>query len=399
MNAFPRRKRSLAAALIAAAAIVPLASSTTADAAVTTTQWNRSVYLQHALGFAANSTPVIDSVTYDRFQHLLRQPGNFAILIGDPKTDATFAARARTVETAAKAEGIGKVYWFNPNLTGGATVGTTAWPDFDIRNSASITSLTAASRNKYNDAWGNIVAQSLGNGVVATRTNPGAAGQAVTTAAGTNVNDVNAPVFDYTGGWPAVPANSQDSYFLVYNTDNTVGADKDKIVSSVNLTDDADVATKVAAAIDGKTFATVQQFEWWKEEANERARAAATNATLGPDVPVLTEADRAGWSVNQVTLPELVDLLQNATDADAAILLGGTWCPNTRAVLPFVNKEAKAQNVTVYNYDTVLDGGKVAGNPTGGSNPLQTRNAHNNGAFPSVLYAELVQQFLSNFET
>ena len=197
----------------------------------------------------------------------------------------TFAARARTVEAAAKAEGISKVYWFNPNLTGGAAVGTTAWPNFDIRNSASITSLTAASRNKYNDAWGNIVAQSLGNGVVATRTNPGAASQAVTTAAGTNVNDVNAPVFDYTGGWPAVPANSQDSYFLVYNTDNTVGADKDKIVSSVNLTDDADVATKVAAAIDGKTFATVQQFEWWKEEANERARAAATNATLGPGRP------------------------------------------------------------------------------------------------------------------
>ena len=128
------------------------------------------------------------------------------------------------MEAAAKAEGISKVYWFNPNLTGGATVGTTAWPNFDIRNSASITSLTAASRNKYNDAWGNIVAQSLGNGVVATRTNPGAAGQAVTTAAGTNVNDASAPVFDYTGGWPAVPANSQDSYFLVYNTDNTVGA-------------------------------------------------------------------------------------------------------------------------------------------------------------------------------
>ena len=400
MNAFPRRKRSLAAALIAAAAIVPLASSTTADAAVTTTKWNRAQFLQHALGFAANSTPAIDSVTYDRFQHLLRQTGNFAILIGDPKTDATFAAGARTVEAAAKAEGISKVYWFNPNLTGGATVGTTAWPNFDIRNSASITSLTAASRNKYNDAWGNIVAQSLGNGVVATRTNPGAAGQAVTTAAGTNVNDAGAPVFDYTGGWPTVPANSQDSYFLVYNTDNKVGDANDKIVASVNLTDDADVGTKVAAAIDNKTFATVEQFSWWREEANERSRAASlTTPTRGPNVEVLTEADRAGWNVNQITLPELVDLLQNATDADAAVLLGGTWCPNTRAVLPFVNKEAKAQNVPVYNYDTVLDGGKVAGNPTGGANPLQTRNAHNNGAFPSFLYAELVKQFLSNFQT
>jgi hypothetical protein len=379
---------------MAAALVAP----TAADAAVTTTKWNRSVYLQHALGFAANTAPAIDSVTYDRFQHLLRQPGTFALLIGDPKTDATFAERARTVEAAVKGAN-GKVYWFNPNLTGGATVGTAAWPNFDIRNSASITQLTAASRNKYNDAWGNLIAQSLGNGVVATRTNPGAAGQAVTTAAGTNVNDAGAPVFDYTGGWPATPANVQDSYFLVFDKDNTAGDAKDKIVASVNLTDDADVPAKVAAAIAGKTFATVNQFEWWKEEANERALAAATNPTLGPEHPVLTDADADGWRVNQVTLPELVDLLRSATDADAPILLGGTWCPNTRAVLPFVNKAAKAQNVTVYNYDTVLDGGKVAGNPTGGSNPLQTRNAHNNGAFPSFLYAELVKQFLSNFQT
>ena len=71
------------------------------------------------------------------------------------------------------------------------------------------------------------------------------------------------------------------------------------------------------------------------------ARRQATDATRGPDVPVLTDADNAadgGWRVNQITYPELVDLLKNATDADAAILFGGTWCPNTRAVLPFVNK-------------------------------------------------------------
>jgi hypothetical protein len=386
---------------MAAAAIVPLTSAATAHAGATTTKYTRATFLQHALGLPASVTnPAIDSVTYDRFQHLLRQEGNLALLIGDPKTDPTFAERAREVEAAARAAGVGKVYWFNPNLSGGVTLTGVTVPDLDIRDAASITTLTASSRNKYKDAWGNLIAQSLGNGIVATRTNPGAQGQAVVTAAGANVNDAEDPVYDYSAG---DPAGLTDSYFFVYNTEHTSGGQPDKIVSAVNLTEETDAAAKVAAALAGRTFATVGQFEWWKEEANERARVAATNPSRGPDVPVLTDADNraadGGWRVLQVTLPELVDLLTHATDADAAILFGGTWCPNTRAVLPFVNREAQKNDVTVFNYDTVLDGGKVAGNPTGGSNPLQTRNAHGNGAFPSFLYGQLIEQFLSNFQT
>ena len=45
------------------------------------------------------------------------------------------------------------------------------------------------------------------------------------------------------------------------------------------------------------------------------------------------------------------------------------------------------------------NGGIVGGNPTGGTNPLQTRNPHRNGAHPSYLYGELVSQYLSNFLT
>ena len=113
----------------------------------TTTKYTRATYLQHALGLpAANTNPVIESVTYDRFQHLLQQSGNFAILIGDPATDATFAARAQDVEAAAKAAGVTKVYWFNPNLSGNAKVGTVTVPNLDIRNPAGITSLSARRR-------------------------------------------------------------------------------------------------------------------------------------------------------------------------------------------------------------------------------------------------------------
>ena len=372
------RWRRAAAAAVAAAAVVPFAA-TAADAApdrtATTTKYQRSDFLQRALGVPANT--VVESVTYDRFQNLLRHTGNFALLIGDPATDTTFAARAVAVDAAARAAGVQKVYWFNPNLTGGAKIGAGTVPNLDIRNSGAI-KLVSSSRNKYRDAWQNLVAQSLGNGVTATRVDAGKQGQAVTTEVGlpsATTNDSVDPIYDYSTG--AAPADVTDSYFLVYNADASSGAAADKVVTWVNLTDDDAATTKVTAAIAGKTFARVEQFAWWQEEANERQRVGTeTTPSQNPEVPVLTDADNqaadGGWRVNQITYPELIDLLDHSTDAYAVILFGGTWCPNTRAVLPFVNKDAQKNNVTVYNFDTVLDGGKVAGNPTGGANPLQT---------------------------
>jgi thiol-disulfide isomerase/thioredoxin len=404
------RWRRAAAAAVAAATLVPFAATAAAapDRTATTTKYQRSEFLQRALGVPANT--VIESVTYDRFQNLLRHTGNFALLIGDPATDSTFAARAVAVDAAARAAGVEKVYWFNPNLTGGAKIGTGTVPNLDIRDSGAI-KLVSASRDKFKDAWQNLVAQSLGNGVTATQSGAGTQSQAVVTTVGqptATTNDSVDPIYDYSTG--ATPANLTDSYFLVYNTDARSGAAADKVVSWVNLTDDAAAATKVAAAIAGKQFARVEQFAWWQEEANERQRVGTQSTpSQNPEVPVLTDADNVaadgGWRVNQITYPELIDLLDHSTDADAVILFGGTWCPNTRAVLPFINKDAQKNNVTVYNFDTVLDGGKVAGNPTGGANPLQTRNGHGNAdaegnrTFPSYVYGELVSQYLGNFAT
>ncbi len=83
------------------------------------------------------------------------------------------------------------------------------------------------------------------------------------------------------------------------------------------------------------------------------------------------------WRVDQVTYPEVVDLLkQGATTSNAAILFGGTWCPNTRPVLPYINEYAQQNNVEVFNFDTVLDGGTVGGSTTSQSNrcrPATTR--------------------------
>ena len=71
-----------------------------------------------------------------------------------------------------------------------------------------------------------------------------------------------------------------DSYFLIYNKANTAGGQPAKIVSWVNLTDDGlgRDATKVTTAIDtvgAANLARVDQFDWWKSEANVRQNRQA----------------------------------------------------------------------------------------------------------------------------
>jgi thiol-disulfide isomerase/thioredoxin len=167
----------------------------------------------------------------------------------------------------------------------------------------------------------------------------------------------------------------------------------------------------VSAAINGvgaANLATLSQFDWWKSSVNWRQTFTSTTDARGKQVPVLSDADNAdGWRINQVTYPEIVDLLKNgAQDANAVILFGGTWCPNTRPVLPAINKYAQENNVQVFNFDTVLDGGTVGGSTTQASDPLQTRNTVNNGssaanafANPTFLYGDLVTQYLTNIKT
>jgi hypothetical protein len=409
-----RLTRSLTVGVLLAAVPATTAAAEPVRTAKTT-KYTRASYLQHALGLpTSNTNPAIESVTYDRFQHLLRQQGVYAILIGDPATDATFAARARDVEDVAKQAGIPKVYWFNPNLSGSAKIGAQTVPALDIRDPQSISWLPGTtqgntSRNRYRDTWLNLIGQSLGNGVSTVRNNPNTQGQTVTiTLNAAVVNDAKDPVYPYTD-LNEPPADHLDSYFFVYDTNNTFEGQPDKIVSSVNLTEQADSAStkaNVSAAINeagASHFESVSQFEWWKEEANQRAKAAAAGPHQGSEVPIVTDADnnpaKGGWRVVQVTYPEIVHVFKTVSDDEAVILFGGTWCPNTRAVIKFINSYAQEHDVTVYNFDTVLDGGIIAGNPTGGSNPLQTRNPHGNGVYPSFLYGQLVSHYLSNFKT
>ncbi|MDQ8044684.1 MAG: Ig-like domain repeat protein [Solirubrobacteraceae bacterium] len=409
MNLLHRRTRSVA--LAAALAAVPFAAAAPAQAATrtaATTAYTEATYLQHALGLPASDTdPAIKVVTYDRFQWLLQQSGKYALLIGDPATDATFKTHAQEVEAAAKATGVKNVYWFDPNLSGSAKVGDITEPTLDIRNAPAIGQISTRSQGIYTSAWLNLVSY-LGNGVTATVNNNGSESATITATTGNAgvANDTQAtPAYDYRGG--ATSANVLDSYFFVYDKNAS------SKVKSVDLTQLSGSAyTLTAGAIgDPAGFSTSSEFSWWKDEVNFRHQTQTSSDASGKSVPVLTDADndpaKGGWRVHQITYPELVDLLGSATDATAPILFGGTWCPNTRPVLPFVNRDAQNTNSTVWNFDTVLDGGLAGGATTSAVNPLQTRNtvSYTTGgtttpnANPTSLYGDLVAKFLGNLKT
>lgn len=417
------------------AAIAPLTiAATNASAAplrtADTTRYTSALYLQDVLGLPSSETdPAIESVTYDHLHWLLQQSGNYPILIGDPATDGSFAARARDVEAAADAANVQRVYWFNPNLSGNAKVGDVTQPNLDIRNPAGITSLPLTSQTTYGDAWRHLVARHLGNGVTSTVTSNGGRVSADTTKIITatrtaTVNDAGATagqstevgnsnggaLYDYSA--TDQPADVTESYFLVYNKDRTAGGQASKIASWVDLTDKADSAgarADVATAINtvgAGNLAASDQFAWWKSAANARHQLAAPDAYRGHDVPVLTDADDADdWRIEQVTYPELVHLLEHdkTVGKETIVFFGGTWCTNTRPILPAINKYAQQNDVRVFNFDTVLDGATVGGRATNAENPLQTRNTAAFGpttnANPSFLYGELFDHYLGNAVT
>lgn len=390
----PRRVTTVVAATAALAILTggTLAVATTPRAATVSVD---TTYLSDTLGLPADT--VIDTVTYDRFQWLLRQPGQFAFVVGS-KTDPAFAAQIQQVDAAAKTAGVTKVYWFDPNLTG-----ETGIKNLDTRNPSGI-NLSASSQTIYGNIWRNVLGQSLGNGV---RSVSNAAGNTATiTADDAVVNDAKDPAWDFRAGQSQAIGASQ-SALVVFDKDNLFEGQSDKVVDWVNLSTDANIATASAGAFaaigGGAVIDSIDEFQWWKSENNRIQSLSQPVSRYGGDILADTDDD-LGWAVEQLTYPELLHLLnlKDSADRNFVILFGGTWCPNTRAVIKFLNEDAVANGVKVYNFDLVLDGGKVNGT-NGGANPIHVRDNVNRSADfnfrPSWVYGDVARNYFPNLLT
>ena len=98
-------------------------------------------------------------------------------------------------------------------------------------------------------------------------------------------------------------------------------------------------------------------------------------------------------AIETLTYRQLTWLLDQ--EGTVILFLGGSWCPNTQAVVKIVNDFALANGVTLYNFDTKLDGG-YARRFWGYERDLHIRD--NNNEFAS-LYVDLVLKYFDNIET
>ena len=112
----------------------------------------------------------------------------------------------------------------------------------------------------------------------------------------------------------------------------------------------------------------------------------AGKAYYNADYKYLNDADSVYQSL---TWEEAVYLFQQ--EGNYLILLGGSWCGNTTAVIDYINEAAKAVGVdTVYNLDLRLDG-------TSSSAHIRETNGKNDtGSTYNYLYGELVTKYLTN---
>lgn len=378
---------------LAASGVLAAGTAATAAPARTATTSVDSTYLQDTLGVGDNT--VIETVTYDRFQWLLQQPGQFAFLIGS-QADPNFKDQAKQADAAARAAGAAKLYWFDPNLTG-----VSGDRNLDVRNPDGI-KLAAGSQQIYGRIWTNVLGQYLGNGL---KSVPNGASVTVTSDDSV-VNDAVNPAFDKRTGETAA-LGAADNAVILYDKDHTAeGGAADKIVDWVNLNGATDqrLGEAFTAIGGGAVIDQLSQFKWWEDSANKKHRASYSDENrYGGDI--LTDSDEAdGWRVKQITYPELRHLLDIKADgANFALLFGGTWCHNTRAVLKDVNAQAQENDVaTVYNFDLVLDGGTVNGT-NGGSNPIHVRDNANSGSTfnfrPSYVYGDVVRTYFKNLVT
>lgn len=308
-----------ALALAGSAAIATTPAAQAADVPVRTAASDNIDYFADTYpGLGAGS--VYETVTYERFEYLLKKDtGTYAFLIGGP-TSANTKATIGYINQVAKSYGVKKIYNFDPKLDG-------ATDAVDVRQSTNpvVTELYTRLQTNY-------------------------------------LNKDTTTVF--TGA-------ETDPYLFIYDASHKVGDADDRIVSALDsvesvstLKTPAAVAAykaKVATVFDAVSTGTPKvaqlrvntQFQFFSEQANSRHLATYTNPALYGST-ILTEAD-ADFRLKSITYPELIDLLN--TPGDHAILFGGTWCHNTRAVLKSINNEARANGVkTVYVFDLRLDG-------------------------------------------
>ena len=213
----------------------------------------------------------------------------------------------------------------------------------------------------------------------------------------TNLNDYveytvdseSAVTYTNASGEDVTVPKVQVPFLFLYNRDNvTEDGDAAPIVAGLELmktrddfvTDEQENEEAVFETVAGVTLSAFTDADYIRAAYNEKAEQEIFTA----DEPIRIET---------LTYRQLQWLLDQ--DGSYLILLGGSWCGNTQAVIKIINDFAVANHVTVYNFDTKLDGG-YARKFWGYEKDLHIRD--NSNEFVG-LYVNLVSEYFPNIET
>lgn len=403
MNHRTLLRRTAAAGTVAALAVAPLvagsspataaaAAPTAAHAAAPTTYptptHGATVDWFDAKYPALDKGSVFETVTFERFEYLLKKnTGKWAFVIGGPE-DPYLQQTIGHIEKVAEAEGIEKIYNFDPNLDGEAL------SVFDLTG-YDLESADNAGKDQFLDLGERLVTSYLGK-------------------------DAETPfTLANDAAKPDRRVAPEHPYLFVYDA---AGGDNARIVDAL-VTPPADLSSPAAVTAYENDVERVltsapldvdTQWDFLSTEHNRRhyeryvknadpATETANRKRFGGDVfkadEDLTDGDEDDFRVESITYPELLNILDS--DGEFLVLFGGTWCHNTAAIIKQTAEYARRYGIKkVYNFDFSLDS---TGN--GGSldkhirdNAFRTVGGVSRKTRPAQLYGRILEK-LANAKT
>lgn len=335
-------------------------------------------YFSKAYEHLNDENHVFQTLNYEELVNLFDSKGNYVVLFGGAWSEST-QANIGFINQVAKEYGVDTIYNFDTKLDGN---------QFEIADSS----------NPYAYKYVDVINKYLTN---LNEQLPGV--ESVSYAAkdsdGADITisakKIEAPfLFVYDGTNNRIIDSVQtDQVWNDYLTDGNVDPAKVEAYKA----EVRPVFEAITTEVNGSkttNYDVIDYFEFFKTAYNKNANIESNPPT---NIEIFDDSDQS-VVYKYVTYDELTHLLNS--DGNYTILFGGSWCPNTRAAIKFINQYAKKYNVgTVYLWDTKLDGGvdvAKTGNIPHKNETLQVRA--NNHPYAN-LYVNIVNQYLTNIKT
>lgn len=346
---------------------------------------------------------VFETVTYEKLVGILESEGNYLLLLGGSWCHNTRAAAAY-VNRYALQFGVKTVYNFDFYLDG-----TNSSSHVRVTNSNS-----TAPGVQYNYLYGELITRYLtnlndwvqyveGSNSDVDYNRPGQAEATIeaklqvpflflynkdNTVRNVPTRDENLPAWHNQTGVHTEQGEENATYPIVYGFEEMVDRDAEGVYYNVNRQKTYDTeayALRVKGIFDyiGENNVVLSYYtdaDYIRDFYNKKSGKEIFKADDQINIRVINYR-QLDWLLRQ--------------EGNALILFGGTWCPNTQAVIATINDYAVANNLVVYNFDTKLDSG-YAKKYWGYSGDVHIRDSAN----PFVkLYANLVETYLPNLVT